>query len=200
VDEKGHKTGASSLETREMAEYLDTLFGEFLTKLEAKKILDKIDLVVVADHGMLNYTNVIYLEDFLDTTDSRLLFSPAGTMIKIYSANGDENDPVIGETLAKLKTSKDMVCSRRRDVLERYHFSQSRVRELFSLDLLNCRESEHLFVLQNLAIISLWQEVALGNWMLQAMDGITWLIPWQLSLLLKVPRSRRAKKLKSWKT
>jgi len=78
VDHAGHAYGPDSEEVRAAVHHLDTMMGELQAKLAALHL--PIDLVVVADHGMVTLENdPVTLSDFADLstfhTDGSLLYA-----------------------------------------------------------------------------------------------------------------------------
>jgi predicted AlkP superfamily pyrophosphatase or phosphodiesterase len=78
VDHAGHTYGPDSDEVRAAVHHLDTMMGELQAKLAALHL--PIDLVVVADHGMVTLENdPVTLSDFADLsnfhTDGSLLYA-----------------------------------------------------------------------------------------------------------------------------
>lgn len=66
-DHSGHMFGPESMEVADAITQSDQLLGYLLKGLDSLKIKDKINLIVVSDHGMSTVTNekLIYIEDFL---------------------------------------------------------------------------------------------------------------------------------------
>ena len=71
-DAVGHKYGPVSQETKEMVEYLDSLVGVFLTKIETLPNAKNINLIFISDHGMGEIHGEKYV-NLLDYADSELL-------------------------------------------------------------------------------------------------------------------------------
>lgn len=71
-DHTGHDKGANSKEYWQKIVAVDKLLGVLMTKLENRnKLLDKINIVVVSDHGMADVSNNIALKhDLIDTGKS----------------------------------------------------------------------------------------------------------------------------------
>jgi len=66
-DHTGHAFGPTAPQTYKKVEYLDSLLGVFLEKLEGLPIADSINFIVTSDHGMGNISNdrVIDLQSVL---------------------------------------------------------------------------------------------------------------------------------------
>ena len=68
VDTAGHAHGPDSADVRQAAARLDRMLGQLLNGASRLKVNDRLNVVVVSDHGMaqLSDRRIIYLEDYLD--------------------------------------------------------------------------------------------------------------------------------------
>jgi predicted AlkP superfamily pyrophosphatase or phosphodiesterase len=68
VDHAGHRHNPDSPEVKTAIRDIDALLGRLFAGLEKRKIFDRVNLIVVSDHGMTTVTSerVIYLDDYLD--------------------------------------------------------------------------------------------------------------------------------------
>jgi predicted AlkP superfamily pyrophosphatase or phosphodiesterase len=68
VDHAGHDHGPDSPEVKTAVRNIDALLGRLLAGLEKRKIFDRVNIIIVSDHGMTTVTSerVIYLDDYLD--------------------------------------------------------------------------------------------------------------------------------------
>ncbi len=68
VDHAGHDNGPDSPEVKTAIQDIDALLGRLLAGLENRKIFDRVNIIIVSDHGMTTVTSerVIYLDDYLD--------------------------------------------------------------------------------------------------------------------------------------
>ncbi len=68
VDTAGHAYGPDSIEVEAAVGLVDSQLGLLVDGLEARGMLDAVDLVVVSDHGMaeLSRERAIFLDDFVD--------------------------------------------------------------------------------------------------------------------------------------
>ena len=68
VDTVGHAHGPDAAEVRQAAARLDRMLGELISGAGRLKLMDRLNVVVVSDHGMsqLSDRRIIYLEDYLD--------------------------------------------------------------------------------------------------------------------------------------
>ena len=96
VDTEGHAHGPDSAEVRQAAARLDRMLGELINGAGRLNLMDRLNVVVVSDHGMAQVSDrrTIYLEDYLDlsTVDitewsPNLGLSPrSGSVERIYGA------------------------------------------------------------------------------------------------------------------
>ncbi len=68
VDTAGHAHGPDSAEVMQAAGRLDRMLGELINGAGRLKLMDRLNVVVVSDHGMsqLSDRRIIYLEDYID--------------------------------------------------------------------------------------------------------------------------------------
>lgn len=68
TDHAGHDRGPDSAEVRDAIIRLDAVLGRLLDGLEARGLLDRVNLVITSDHGMAATSpdRVIFLGDYLD--------------------------------------------------------------------------------------------------------------------------------------
>jgi predicted AlkP superfamily pyrophosphatase or phosphodiesterase len=96
VDSAGHAHGPDSADVSQAAVRLDRMLGELISGAGRLNLLDRLNVVVVSDHGMsqLSDRRIIYLEDYLDlSTVDVTEWSPvlalvprAGSVERIYAA------------------------------------------------------------------------------------------------------------------
>lgn len=69
-DGVGHDFSPESPKVKEKLEYLDSLVGDFLTKLSKLPIADQVNVIVTSDHGMARTSGdkVIYFDDYIEPT------------------------------------------------------------------------------------------------------------------------------------
>ncbi|RPG19316.1 MAG: alkaline phosphatase family protein [Pelagibacteraceae bacterium TMED124] len=66
-DHTGHMFGPKSMETEDIITQSDQLLGYLLAQIDLLDIKDKLDLIIVSDHGMSSVTKdkIIFIDDFL---------------------------------------------------------------------------------------------------------------------------------------
>jgi predicted AlkP superfamily pyrophosphatase or phosphodiesterase len=90
VDHFGHEAGPLAAETAAAVRRVDGYLGQLLRGLEARGLLDTVNLVIVSDHGMVETSpeRVVYLEDFVDL--DRLQVIDRSPVLMAYPAPGYE--------------------------------------------------------------------------------------------------------------
>ena len=75
LDSQGHRFGPDSDEVRRTTENMDALIGRLIKSLKARKIYDKINIIITTDHGMASTSkdSMIFLDDYIDMNILRLL-------------------------------------------------------------------------------------------------------------------------------
>ncbi len=76
VDVAEHRYGVDSAEARTATARVDAEIGRIVTRLAARGLADRTNVVVVADHGHMDFTGRIVLADHLDSGD--LVAEPLG--------------------------------------------------------------------------------------------------------------------------
>jgi predicted AlkP superfamily pyrophosphatase or phosphodiesterase len=101
VDTAGHAHGPDSAEVRQAAVRLDRMLGELINGAGRLNLMDRLNVVVVSDHGMsqLSDRRLIYLEDYLDLSTVDITeWSPvlglvprSGSIDAVYAALKDRH-------------------------------------------------------------------------------------------------------------
>ncbi len=75
IDDAGHAFGPDSSALLAPLQSIDRVIGFLIDGLEARKILDKINMIIVADHGMsqLSENRLIFIDDLTDTASVRIV-------------------------------------------------------------------------------------------------------------------------------
>ena len=124
TDEAGHQFGPSSERVGAAVRALDAVLGRLLAGLEARRLADQVDVVVVSDHGMA------------DTPPDQVVMIDRGTYDPFVDGPLRHPSPTLafwppGERLealdARLRERADHVTPYRREALpERWHLGTSR--------------------------------------------------------------------------
>lgn len=99
VDSDVHDHGVDSREARAALRRVDAAVGDLMRGLEARRIADQVNVVIVADHGMTDIApdRVIFLDDYIDL--AAVGVSAGSPLAAIWPAAGDE-DRVYGALAA----------------------------------------------------------------------------------------------------
>ena len=129
-DQTGHETGPRSNETSIMVNKLDSLFGTLMEKLETLSIFDKLNIVIVSDHGMTEISSdrTINLENYIDL--SGIKQEGSGPYSLLYNMEKDE----VKNIVKKLNKSPNMNAYAKEDIPERFHFKEHhRIKDILVL-------------------------------------------------------------------
>lgn len=118
VDVAGHSFGPGSAEQLAAASEVDTALGELLTGLKKRGLGERINLIVVSDHGMAAASNerVMYLEDLVDGGAIRVI--AAGEVVAIQPVAGHES----AAEAALLGRHGALQCWRREQLPPAWHY------------------------------------------------------------------------------
>ncbi|MDO8526668.1 MAG: alkaline phosphatase family protein [Deltaproteobacteria bacterium] len=93
VDTKGHKYGPFAKETLKQVTLYDQKFGNFLGALKEMGLQNKIDIVIVSDHGMVTPKKPVYTQAMLEGLKEKLgegsfeYAQSSATIINFYFKN-----------------------------------------------------------------------------------------------------------------
>lgn len=120
-DHTGHEFGPDSPKTAAAAARADSALGRLVNGLRERGVYDKVNLVVVSDHGMsqLSPDRVVYLDDVVDTASIRITSLSPDLMI----TPRDGDAPAL---LAKVKKLPHVSSWLKADVPERLHYNEGR--------------------------------------------------------------------------
>lgn len=124
VDNLAQDFGVGSPEERQAVFLHDAMIGKLVDGLRDRKLLDKVNIVVVADHGMVNSgaDQTIYIDDFADPDTYRAGPATFGAVMNVWP---------IGVTQAELKSRLQKMGPHvkvyaREDIPARFHNSHHR--------------------------------------------------------------------------
>lgn len=125
TDDVGHEFGPDGEETRYAVLNADRYIGQLMNGLRARGIYDKVNIIIVSDHGMAarDQRNAIVMDDYFDTKDQELTerILTTGEIWQIFPKPGKED-----LILDKLKPIKHATCWRKADIPERLHYNRGR--------------------------------------------------------------------------
>lgn len=120
VDDAGHEFSPDAEETGYAVRNVDRLVGLLYDGLKQRKIADKVNLIIVSDHGMasVNQSNIVNLEDYFDLKDAEQILW-TGEIVQIFPK---ENK--LDEIAAQLKSVKNATCWKKAEIPERLHYNE----------------------------------------------------------------------------
>ncbi|XP_064470608.1 glycerophosphocholine cholinephosphodiesterase ENPP6-like [Ornithodoros turicata] len=125
VDAQGHASGPDSIRRKEALKSIDTLLLGLQEKMQKRKLYDKVNLVVVSDHGMTNidsdHAMTIDIAPYIDLNDVHsILDSGAFSMIRPYIDKIEKvYKSLVDARIPGLRVYK------RRDLPEEWHLKDS---------------------------------------------------------------------------
>lgn len=124
TDNTGHKYGPDSEDVRQAMRDLDDVLMQLMTGLEQMGLLNKVNIVIVSDHGMTttdpSVTETHEIDDYLDT-DLVESMADKGAFMNIKATTG--NMDTVYDQVSKIP---GVVAYKHPDIPERYHFRDSR--------------------------------------------------------------------------
>ncbi|XP_022255647.1 ectonucleotide pyrophosphatase/phosphodiesterase family member 5-like [Limulus polyphemus] len=125
-DSAGHKYGAFSSEVEKTVKTVDETLGYILDKLEQTNLLNKVNLILVSDHGMTNVTldskHIIALNESLELEQYVQIIADYGPVAAILPKK-DKEDLVYNH----LKTAHpNMTVYRKKDIPNHFHYKNHR--------------------------------------------------------------------------
>lgn len=118
VDSRGHAFGPGSSEVDEAVVEMDSILGYLLTQIERVGLSDKLNIILVSDHGMASTSSerVIFLEDIIDLNSVDMVTWTPVAMIK-------PDEGKTSEVYEALKANEENYQVYLKDELpERFHF------------------------------------------------------------------------------
>lgn len=118
VDTAGHHQGPDSAGLNEALAIVDGAVARLIEGLKQRGLTDQVDLIVVADHGMMDLSpdRVIHIDDYIAADSARIV--SWGAMMGIDLPVGGRT--VIGKAL--LSPKSHMTCRRKQDMPARFHY------------------------------------------------------------------------------
>lgn len=119
TDDVGHEFGPDSEEIKYGVWEVDRNIERLMNGLRKRKIDQKVNVIVVSDHGMANYypKQVTYLDDIINFDDTdRILWT--NEIQQIFPKPGK-----LDEIFPKLKDLKHTTCWKKSDIPERLHYA-----------------------------------------------------------------------------
>lgn len=123
VDNAGHHFSPDSIQTKNAVLEVDKQIGRLISGLKARRIFNKVNLIIVSDHGMaaVNFNNAVILDEMFDTgLADKILW--VDSIVSIFPKEGKEDE--IYETL-KAKLPAQVKVYRKSEIPARFHYSNS---------------------------------------------------------------------------
>ena len=123
----GHKVGPDAAETLSTVEELDRILGDFFAKARKLKIFNKIDFIVLSDHGMatIHPENFVNLSDYLPRDSFDYAFDGVPTLLYPKPTYTDS-------VYAILKRVPHITVWKKNEIPEKYVYGKNpRVGDLF---------------------------------------------------------------------
>jgi predicted AlkP superfamily pyrophosphatase or phosphodiesterase len=120
-DTSGHECGPDSECVANAIKRVDEQIKNLIEGLKARKIFDKVNLIIVSDHGMatVKSENAVFLDSYFDLNlAERILWT--GEIVQIFPKEGQRD--FIAE---KLKDIKNANCWKKEEIPERFHYRVS---------------------------------------------------------------------------
>jgi len=120
VDDAGHEFSPDAEETKYAVENVDRLVGRIYDGLKRRKIADKVNFIIVSDHGMatVNQSNIVNLEDYFNFKDAEQILW-TGEIVQIFPLENKTD-----EIAAKLKSIKNATCWKKSEIPARFHYNE----------------------------------------------------------------------------
>jgi predicted AlkP superfamily pyrophosphatase or phosphodiesterase len=122
VDEAAHVFGMDAPETAAAIREVDRAVGRLIRGLEARGLLDRVNLVLVSDHGMTprSRDRVIFLDDFIDLADVEVIdWSPVAAIRPLEGREGEVYRGLRG-------AHPHLQVYRKAEIPERWHYRDHR--------------------------------------------------------------------------
>jgi predicted AlkP superfamily pyrophosphatase or phosphodiesterase len=118
LDDAGHGYGPDSVELRTALRVVDTAMGRLVDGLAARSLLDEVNIIITADHGLAPVApgNTVAIEDMVDPRDAAVVST--GQSVGFTPQPGRER-----EAYAHLVGAHDHYeCWRKEDLPARWHY------------------------------------------------------------------------------
>lgn len=126
-DNTSHATGIDSMETRQEIAKIDSALAWLASRLKNEKLEDKINIMIVADHGMANVNHSYYLLDMApNITNCTSHMDEGGTVLSLWIHNETGCLETVYDQLKNVSQS-DLLFSvyKKNEIPENYHFRAS---------------------------------------------------------------------------
>ncbi len=129
-DHTAHEKGPENDSTLNKAEYMDSILGYLLDRIKQKDIKDKINLIVVSDHGMasINKKNQIILDDYV--TDLKSWFINGQGPIVHLDRKRKWDKTLLNKMRTEIRSIPHVKVYEKENLPERLHFNNINTGEI----------------------------------------------------------------------
>ncbi len=124
VDHIGHVDGPDSPEVREAAAHLDAALGQLVAGIGRLGLSDRVNIVVVSDHGMARHTDdqTVFLDTAIDPSTLNVIST--GELVQLAPPPGRERDASSIDAIARAVRGKlpHVTFYTRDEIPARYHY------------------------------------------------------------------------------
>ena len=124
VDHIGHVNGPDSPEVREAAAHLDAALGQLVTGIDRLGLSDRVNIVVVSDHGMAPHTDsqMVFLDAAIDPSTLNVIST--GELVQLAPPPGREQDVSSIDTIVRAVRGKlpHVTFYKGDEIPARYHY------------------------------------------------------------------------------
>ena len=127
VDRQAHEHGPDSREVDDALRRTDVALGRLIAGLQQRGLFDRVDLVIVSDHGMaaVPADHLVYIDEWFDTRRARTL--GLGAIAGVQPDAGASLD-----TRQLLSPHPHLQCWKKQDIPARFHYgSNARIPPIF---------------------------------------------------------------------
>ena len=127
VDHAGHEAGPDSEDVKRSIAKVDESLGRLVEGLKAREIFDRVNLILVSDHGMARVDpgQEVMLDDYFDASQAEtVVWNGAMTHIFFKPGSKPEIKEKIYSTL-KSKAPQRVKIYRKQELPERFHYGKS---------------------------------------------------------------------------
>jgi predicted AlkP superfamily pyrophosphatase or phosphodiesterase len=121
VDGAGHDFSPDSEETKQAVLKIDGIIELLVEGLKQRKIFDKVNLIIVSDHGMavVDVNNTVFLDDYFNLeTAERILYT--NEIVQIFPKQQKAD-----EIISKLRNIQHATCWKKDEIPARFHYTDS---------------------------------------------------------------------------
>ncbi len=122
TDDAGHEFSPDAEETKYAVGNVDRQIGRLMNGLKARKIDEKLNVIIVSDHGMaaVDFRKATFLDDYFDLdTAEKILWT--NEIVQIFPKNGKT-----AEIYSKIENLEHTTCWKKAEIPARLHYSDGK--------------------------------------------------------------------------